>query len=259
MSSADRKLGNLWSVMPWTRPWEDRFGFWVSWFSPSQQVTPPEPLAHILLGGMGEHWKSKSENTCKLRHRQFNRESKRHVPKQSKARNMDRQMFQISPRREGFITWSKYLGRQITITLHVPCFFPRLLCAEHDAICAVEHPCGQLGLTVLTRSPLNSSYSLSLLLVGWDEKKRPQQCISPAQQQLNIPVLSTWLLLFCVIMQLCTSQTFCFQLGVWGGRELFYSLFGKIPSYRVWNTAQYNRGLRPSWNLYGLVTRQILL
>lgn len=96
--------------------------------TPASSKPPLESIAHIPFGGMAEHWKS--ENTCRLKYRQFNRESKRHAPKQSKTRNMDRQMFQVFPRREGSITWSGYLEGQITITLHDPCFFPQLLCAN---------------------------------------------------------------------------------------------------------------------------------
>lgn len=151
-----------------------------------QQLSPPVPLAHIPLGGMWEHWKSKSESTCELRYRQLKRESKSHAPKQSKTRNVDRQMFyylQENRAPSGVVgTWQ---GKSPLLCMS-PAFSLGFYVLNMMPYVEWSIPVGS-WVQLSQLGPLSTpSTAPAFSLLGWDEvQKRPQQCVNPAQQQLK--------------------------------------------------------------------------
>ena len=126
----------------------------VSWFNPSQQLSPTQPLAHSPQWNGGENRKSKNEKTRGLRERQSNRYSKSRAHKQSKTRNSfttsHRQAgVQPSPGKQGSITPNAYLGRQMPSLRTSPpsFFFPQLYMLSMTSY-GMEYPFGHLGSAV---------------------------------------------------------------------------------------------------------------
>lgn len=165
---------------------------------------------------MGEHWKSKSENTCELRYRQFNRESKSHAPTQSKTRNMDRQMFwYLQENRAPSRVVGTWEGKSPFL-----CMSPAFSLSFYmlNMMPYVEWTIPMVSWVQLSQlGPLSTPPTVpAFSMLGWnEEQKRSQQYISPPQQQLEHPcMISTAAASLCNHAALYCSRFLLSALGL---------------------------------------------
>lgn len=182
-----------------------------------------------------------------MRYRQLKRESKSHAPKQSKTRNVDRQMFyylQENRAPSGAVgTWQ---GKSPLLCMS-PAFSLGFYVLNMMPYVEWSIPVGS-WVQLSQLGPLSTPSTASAFsLLGWDEvQKRPQQCVNPAQQQLKHPCIinTAAASLFNHTALYCSS----FLLSALGLRmwRFVFSLFGEIPSCRVLKHCTAQQGLSPS-------------